>query len=419
MSKEYLKNSWCKLDNIAKAFALDDKMNTNIFRYSVILKQDVDETILMQALKKSLDCYLVFKVKIGTGLFWNYLEFNPKEPLIHEENEIPCQHINFKKNNDYLFKITYYKKKINLDVFHVLTDGTGAIEFFKSIIYHYLNLKHHLSFYEAVDHDQCYQDQSLKNYDKNLKNSAYFHKIYMLPGKVNKNINNTYHYIIDMNDVKCVCKKYGVTVTEYFTALYVYAIYLSIYKKKSKKEIVITVPVNLRKYYQVDTLSNFFVCIHINPKISEKNLTTFEEILNEVHNEFQEKLNENKIKEYLARDVKLGKNIPIRLIPLFLKKKFMKYIGTFVSNSATSTLSNVGSIDIDDRYKIYIDNILALVMPGRMQKIKCTICSFDQKLNVTINSNIDDLKFESTFYQLLCSQVHNVKVESNNPVDFL
>lgn len=418
MVKRNVNTSWRKLDNTAKIFSLDNKKNINTFRYSVIFKETVDVNILNKSVKIALSKYSSFKVKLGTGVFWNYLEFNPKEPIIKEENEIPCHYIDFKKNNEYLFKVTYYKKKVNLDVFHVLTDGTGAQKFLKAIIYNYLNLKYNLPFKELTTYNDInYQDQYLKNYDKTLKSDFNAQEAYQIKHKMKANINNTHHYIIDIDELKKICKNYNVTITEYLTAIYIYAIYLSLYKKKSKKEIIITVPINLRKYYSVDTLSNFFVGMNINPKIVENKLTTFDEILKQVHLEFKEKLDIKKVKSYVTKDVKLGTNIPIRLVPLFIKKIFIKFVVALVSKSSTSTLSNVGIVDIDDKYKKYIDNILVLVMPNKIHKIKCTVCSFDKKLNVTINSKIDNKNFEHTFLKLLQQRVDNIKIESNNYVN--
>lgn len=417
MKTEYFKK-WRKLDNVAKIFSLDSKNNINIFRCSVILKQKVNKNILKEAVINTLKKYKPFKVRIGTGFFWNYLEFNPKEPIVTKEDEIPCKHIDFKKNNDYLFKITYYKNKINLDIFHVLTDGTGASKFLKSIMYNYLNLKHNLSYNKNVDDTINYQEQYIKNYDKSLKVDNNYKLAYQIPGKIKKNTNNTYHYIMDVKEVKNICKKHNVTITEYITAIYIYAIYLSIYKK-SKKEITITIPINLRKYYQVDTLSNFFVCANINPKIVEKKLITFEEILNEVHLDFQNKLTTDKVKSYLTRDVNLGKCIPIRLVPLIMKKMFINFIIDTASKVSTSTLSNIGIIDIDEKYQKYIDNILFLVMPNKNEKIKCTICSYKDKLNVTMNSIIDDIKFERNFLKILKEHFNYIKLENNTGINLM
>lgn len=420
MKKRLQKKEWRRLDNVAKAFSLHSKNNINVFRYSVILKEKIDKEILEKALYKTLDTYKAFKVKNSSGFFWNYLEINNKKIIVEEESEIPCKRIDFEKNNDYLFKVTYYKNKINLDIFHVLTDGTGAIIFLKSIIYNYLSLKHNIKFDKEIKGEGIYyEDQYLKNYDKNIKVESDLENAFLIEGKVNKNINNTYHYIININDIKKVSKKYNVTITEYLTAVYIYSIYSSIYNKKTNKEIIVEVPINLRNYYNVNTLSNFFVCMNINPKIIKNKYFTLEEIINSVHNEFKEKNVDYKVKSYLTRDVNLGMNVYIRLVPLFIKKLFIKYLGNLFSRSATSTLSNVGPIKIDEKYKKYIENILVLVMPGDIQKIKCTICSFEENLNVTINSNIDDLNFERVFYKTLKNQINNIKIKSNRKVNLI
>ena len=60
---------------------------------------------------------------------------------MREEYTYPCMFINPHENNDYLFRLSYYKKRINLEVFHALTDGNGALTFLKEITYQYLRLK--------------------------------------------------------------------------------------------------------------------------------------------------------------------------------------------------------------------------------------------------------------------------------------
>ena len=241
-----------------------------------------------------------------------------------------------------------------------------------------------------------------------------FKPAYQLPGKVNKKINNTYHYIVSVKEIKRVCKKLNVTITEYLTAIYIYAMYLSVYNKKSGKEINVTIPINLRKFFNEETSANFFTYMNVTSNISGKESLSFNELLNYTHQQFKEKLADNKIKEYLARDVNLGMNLPIRLVPLFIKKLFIKFMGVLVTKSSTTTLSNVGVVEIDDNYKKYIDNILVLVMPGRIQKIKCTICSYEDKLNITLNSNISDKKFQKVFLELLQNELKEIQIESNN-----
>ena len=127
---------WRKLDNSAKIFPISTgKKYSNVFRLSVVLKEKINPEILDKAVKIALEKYKSFKVRLKDGFFWNYLEHNIKEPIIEIEKEYPCKYINPKTNNGYLFKVTYFDKKINIDIFHTLTDGNNGSVFFREIVY--------------------------------------------------------------------------------------------------------------------------------------------------------------------------------------------------------------------------------------------------------------------------------------------
>ena len=145
--------------------------------------------------------------------------------------------------------------------------------------------------------------------------------------------------------------------------------------------------------------------------LNNKNIS-FYKILNQVHNEFKNKSNIDEVKKYLARDVKIGTNVSISLVPLFAKKTFMKYFGTLVNQTSTTTLSNVGSFEIEEQYKKYVDNIMILVSTGKVQKVKCTVCSYENNLTVTINSNLINNKLENEFYSLLKKYIGNFRLET-------
>ena len=51
------------------------------------------------------------------------------------EDKSPCSKI----SNNNLFEVSVYKNRINLEVDHALTDGTGTLTFLKSLVANYLN----------------------------------------------------------------------------------------------------------------------------------------------------------------------------------------------------------------------------------------------------------------------------------------
>ena len=414
MKKKQNFNKWRRLDNTAKIFSLDHKNNTNIFRYSAVLKRKVEKSILIQALRKTIDSFLAFKVKIGSGLFWEYLEYNNKEIFVEEERGVPCHKSNFKNNNKYLIKITYYKEKINMEVFHILTDGVGASEFFKALVCNYIDIRYNKKKQNEYKNNKIdYKDRYLENYDKKIVLGRDAKFAYMLPGKIDRKTNNTYHYVLDINEVKKICKDKEISISQFITAVYGFSLYSVFYDSKCKKDIVITVPIDLRRFCKCQTLSNFFTCMDINIGANSGKSITFDDVLDNVKREFKNKLTEEKVKEYLNRDIFLGMFFPIRIAPLFVKKIFMECMGGQFCRTVTSTMSNVGSIDFGEEYNKHIDNVVVLVLPNRIQKIKCTMCSFSDKLSVTINSNIDDLEFQKMFNSVLEKFLDKIKVISN------
>ena len=121
MSKKEKKNTWRKLDNSAKIFPLQESNKySTVFRYSVVLKEDVDKKILEKAVDNALNRYKEFKVKLKRGIFWYYLEENLKNPVGREEIYYQCKKIDPIYDNDYLFSVTYFEKKIISLVLHIL-----------------------------------------------------------------------------------------------------------------------------------------------------------------------------------------------------------------------------------------------------------------------------------------------------------
>ena len=126
---------WDKLDNTAHVFpVIAGSEMTNVYRISVVLKEEVQQDLLQQALDIVLPKFEIFHVRLRQGIFWYYFEENVKRaPRVHEEETYPCRYIVQNKNRSYLFRVTYYKKRINLEVFHVLTDGMGGTNFLREL----------------------------------------------------------------------------------------------------------------------------------------------------------------------------------------------------------------------------------------------------------------------------------------------
>ena len=138
------RSQWRKLDNAAQAFpAATGKKDTRVFRLYCELKEDVIEEVLQKAVECTLEKYPLYCSVLRKGLFWFYMEHRNLKPKVKAEDRPPCSGLYVPDQKSFLFEVSYYKKKINLEVFHCLTDGTGALNFLKELVRNYLMIAIH------------------------------------------------------------------------------------------------------------------------------------------------------------------------------------------------------------------------------------------------------------------------------------
>ena len=144
LKKKRKQPAWEKLDNTALLFpVIATEGMSNVYRLSACMTEEIDPEALTEAQEKVLSQFLGFRMRLRAGFFWYYVEENDRPlPEVREENDFPGAYINKSRNNQYLFRITYYRKRINLEVFHALTDGFGGLVLLKELVYQYLRIKH-------------------------------------------------------------------------------------------------------------------------------------------------------------------------------------------------------------------------------------------------------------------------------------
>lgn len=135
--------------------------------------------------------------------------------------------------------------------------------------------------------------------------------------------------------------------------------------------------------------------------------------MEKVKNEFKDKLTEEELLRTIAKFMKVGNNVFLKFLPLFIKKVIVQNVYREIRKYNTTTLSNIGRIGVISKYKDYIDEFLFLIGPENIEKIKCTACSYENKLVFTIVSVLEDKKVEEKFFNFMKQKGIHGKIEGN------
>lgn len=410
---------WHKLDNAAKVFpAISRSGRSNVFRLAFYLKNDVNKDVLSEAVNKALNRIEVFKVQLKNGLFWNYFSENKNYYIVEKEPSSVCKYFRFSNNKGFLFKVYYLNNKISLETFHALSDGTGAMEFLKSIVYEYLILMG-----ESIDHDNLILSRKAfsnkenidafnNNYDPKKKKKLKEDKAYHLKGEHFKDdFSLVFKIQTNLEDfIKLVKEKYQSTITEYLTTVMAYSIYEeAIDFENNKKPIKMFVPVNLRPYFEEITLRNF--SLYIKSTFESKRKWTFNEMLAVVKSDFNEQLAKDKLNERLNALVGLEKKMIVRFIPLFIKNIVFKFGYQMLGESVnTSSLSNLGKLVLPNEMKEHvIDSEFINVGHG----INTAVLSYNNNLNIVITTSIKDISVIKSYVNILKNDGLKMVIDTN------
>ena len=412
---------WERLDNTAHLFpAIAGENMSNVYRICVTLTELIDPKLLQQAVDMVLPKFDGFNLRMRKGVFWYYFEENGKPaPKVVEETNFPCRYIHANQNNSYLFQVTYYKYRINLEVFHVLTDGMGAINFLRELTYQYLRLRHPelgnvMSDSLATHTSMNREDSFLKNYKQAAKSGYKKQKAYLIKGeKLRKGEFGVMHGYLNIPQLKSVCKQYGVSINEYLVAVFTWSVYQECLKgMPSGLPLRVAVPVNLRPYFDSITTKNFFAMVsaEFHPT---KEAYTFEEVLQTIRDSLRSQMNKEHLEKLFSYNVSNEKIWIARAVPLPLKNIAMKHVYTASALANTSTVTNIGNISIDEPYRPYVEMILAYLAMSKGQDIKGTICSYGETLAFTFSYTLKDVSIQRCFFRKLAADGIGVEIDSN------
>nr|MCR5452037.1 hypothetical protein [Lachnospiraceae bacterium] len=257
---------WYKLDNAATIVpSTVHGSDTRVFRIVCELKEDVKPQFLQDALDYTIEEFPHYNVILRKGFFWYYLDGTRIRPLVTEERRPALEPIYLPGRRSLMYRVSYYKKRINLEMFHVLADGTGAFTFMKILVTNYLRLVHNINLPEEEEQ----KDVASSAGEKNLDAFKQFYSKEKSRRQLMKMVGTSAYQIEQDKDANYssrliegvvsagafidLAHKYNTTAGILTVALYIESVIGIMSVREKRKPVVISVPVNLRQYFPSET----------------------------------------------------------------------------------------------------------------------------------------------------------------------
>jgi len=415
---------WLRLDNAAKLYpAIQKKGWSSVFRLSARMREKVDLSVLQKALEQILPRFPGFAVRMRRGVFWYYLEHNAGTPLVRPEAANPCRRMRWHENGGFLFRVSYYERRIALEVFHALCDGTGGMAFLKTLLARYQTLKGNavpaadgVFDVEQAPRPEELEDAYARYATSSVRQSRREPKAYQVRGRrAPKNMLNIITGELDTVKALAAARGFGVTLTEYLVAVLIRALYLQ--QKSARKcglrPVKVSVPVNLRRFFPTESVRNFsqYVNPGIDPNYGDY---TFEEIAEQVHHFMRMNVNEKFLNARMAVNMASERNPLTRVMPLFIKKAVLALIFRRVGEALfTSTLTNLGAVRVPSQLAGHVERFEATLGPSCKNPVNCAAISFEDRLVVSFASTICETEVERLFFTQIVKHGVPVRIESN------
>ena len=414
---------WRSLDNAAKLFsAASSPKDTRVFRFYCELKEEVKEEILQEALNQTIQKYPVFLSVMRKGLFWHYLEKSELRPMVREEYKEPCSSLYVRDKKTLLFEVTYYKKRINFEVFHALTDGTGATEFLRELVKNYLYLIHEEDL-EPVELSNQYltvkdqEDDSFSRYydpDFPRKKKKKIRAVQIKKGGKGYEELQINEASMSVKELLGIAREKKVSMSVLLTAAFICAIHEEMSRMQEKKPVILMVPVNLRKIFPSDSMLNFFGYIEPGYQFGGGK-DSFEDVLEAVKLYFQENLSKEHMAGRMNELIAIEKHKILKWAPLELKNRCIRAGAKMAEQEVTAVLSNMSVVKMPEDYAQYIEKFGVYTSTNRTE---LCICSFQDTLSLGFTSRYDSTNIQRNFYRILKELGASVKVaEPDFPED--
>ena len=416
---------WYRLDNAGVLYsALQREKYSPVYRFSAVLSQPVDPAVLQRAVDRTMPRFPGFRVRMKPGVFWHYFEPNDSPgPFVRPDMSNPCQPIRFREDNGWLVRFFYYQSRISLEVFHAVSDGAGALTFFRTLLAVYLRELGHpipcgpgLLDVDAPPRPEELEDAYARYAGKRVLRDRWQETAFSNTSQAEPfyTLNVTMGFL-PVDRLKEIAARYGASITEYLSAVLLQSILENqeVQRPRRPRPAALAIPIDLRGWFPSATLRNFILTVRlcVDPTLGPY---TFPELVRYVHHYMRLHINPQEMRARFTGNVHFTANRFLQLIPIFLKNPVMSLSYQLVGvRPFSATYTNPGLFRVPPEMAPHIQRMEVVLGQATRPSPHCASISYGNTMTVTFAGTGTSSETERRFFTHLVREGIPVKVESN------
>ncbi len=423
---------WVRLDNASTIFlaAMNDS-DTKVFRFSAEMFETVDAHLLQLALDKVYDDYVLYHAVLRRGIFWYYLEDSDLRPQVRPDEHRPCAQLYHFDRRELLFRVAHHHHRIILEVFHPLSDGTGAAWFFQDLLTEYVRLRH-----PGIERTEADASKGVRH---RLEGDSFAH--YFRPGsttapdfaeaaanlqrmaaspppaapqrrpvqhssrvwqfKGTRTVDDRLRVIevtVSVREALAAAKRHQVSLTILLAALFVEAAHRVDDGAPARGHYTVSVPVNLRQFFPSTSARNFFATTLLEYSYGENDDDSLASICESFDQQLKAQISPDGLAHKLRKLVSYELNPLMRVIVRPLKDLVLQSINWASNRSKSMSISNVGRFQLPPDVDPHVGAVYLMTSTVRPQ---FATVSHGDLLTISFTSPYIETDVEARFIEVL------------------
>lgn len=420
-----MSKTWMPLDNAALIFpAIRRRRWINVFRVSATLTEDIDTALLQQAVDTLKPRFPSLYVRLRAGAFWYYLEEVEQPPRVGRDYAYPVTHMGRKELRTCSFRVLCHGRRLAVEFFHSLTDGSGAMIYLRTLTACYLHLRYGAAIPAekgVLDWEQPPRPEELE--DSFQRCTAEYAVSRAEPDswrlKGTREDSPFLHLttgVIPSAALVDAAHRQGVTVTALLAAVMLQCILelqAERLPRRRRKPVKVSIPVNLRGLFPSETLRNFALTVNVgvDPRLGEYSL---EDLCRAVSSQLAAEVTPQKMAGRIAANVNSQRMPLLKIAPLFMKNAAMRMVYDSVGERKNClNISNLGNVPVPEAMAPYLERIEFIIGVQYTYPNNCSVASCGGVTCINMIRNIRESRLEQKFFSRLVELGVPVEIESN------